>query len=92
MKSKDCITAFVCTNDTGTQNVPMAIIGTSKQPRCFAIRPFRSAVFPSEERMGRWCDLPSLVLRSFFAVHSKENIEKRSPLNGQLWISWKGSS
>ena len=38
MKAKDRITALVCTNATGTQKLPMAIISIAKQPRCSKIR------------------------------------------------------
>lgn len=36
MKSKDRITAYVCTDAIGDK-VPMAFIGKSKTPRCFRI-------------------------------------------------------
>ena len=38
VKAKERVTAFVCTNATGTHKLPMAIIGTAKQPRCFKTR------------------------------------------------------
>ena len=35
MKAKDCLTLFICTNSTGSQKVPLAMIGTDKNSRCF---------------------------------------------------------
>lgn len=35
MTAKDRVTAYVCTNATGTAKVPMSIVGKSKMPRCF---------------------------------------------------------
>lgn len=35
MKAKDRISAYVCTNATGTLRVPLAIIGKAGSPRCF---------------------------------------------------------
>lgn len=37
MKSKDRITAYVCTNGDGSRKLPMAIIGKAKNPRCFRL-------------------------------------------------------
>ena len=39
MKAKDSVSAYMCTNATGTANVPMSIIGKSKNPRCFRVTP-----------------------------------------------------
>lgn len=39
MKAKDRVSAYMCTNATGTGKVPMAIIGKSKSPRCFRVAP-----------------------------------------------------
>lgn len=36
MKAKDLLSAIVCANATGTFNIPIAIIGKAKNPRCFA--------------------------------------------------------
>lgn len=35
MKAKDLLSAYMCTNATGSGKVPTAIIGKSKNPRCF---------------------------------------------------------
>ncbi|CAM9821907.1 unnamed protein product [Phaeothamnion confervicola] len=35
MKAKDRITIYVCTNASGKQKVPLAVIGAAKNPRCF---------------------------------------------------------
>ena len=35
MKSKDCVTLYVATNATRTRKVPLSMIGTSENPRCF---------------------------------------------------------
>lgn len=39
MTAKDRVSAYMCTNATGEAKVPMAIIGKSKNPRCFRNRP-----------------------------------------------------
>ena len=39
MKAKDRVSAYMCTNATGTAKVPMSIIGKSKNPRCFRVTP-----------------------------------------------------
>ena len=39
MKAKDRVSAYMCTNATGTGKVPMSIIGKSKNPRCFRKTP-----------------------------------------------------
>lgn len=35
MKAKDRVSLYIATNMTGTQKVPLGIIGTAKHPRCF---------------------------------------------------------
>jgi transposase-like protein len=35
MKSKDRVTLYIATNATGSQKVPLSMIGNSKNPRCF---------------------------------------------------------
>ncbi len=37
MSAKDRITAYVCTNADGSEKLPLAIIGTAKNPRCFRL-------------------------------------------------------
>jgi hypothetical protein len=37
MKAKDRLSLYVATNLTGSQKVPLAIIGTSANPRCFRL-------------------------------------------------------
>lgn len=39
MATEDRLTVVVCTNATGTSKIPLALIGASKQPKCFRIRP-----------------------------------------------------
>lgn len=39
MKAKDRVSAYMCTNATGTAKVSMAIIGKAKNPRCFRSSP-----------------------------------------------------
>eukprot|EP00984_Skeletonema_dohrnii_P031549 scaffold24154_cov78-Skeletonema_dohrnii-CCMP3373.AAC.1 len=38
MKAKDRTTVYVCTNASGTDKVPLSIIGKAKTPRCFVRR------------------------------------------------------
>ena len=38
MKSKDRVTLYIATNATGSQKVPLSMIGGSKNPRCFGRR------------------------------------------------------
>ena len=35
MRAKDRVSAYMCTDATGSAKVPMAINGRSKNPRCF---------------------------------------------------------
>ena len=35
MKAKDRVTLYIATNATGTDKVPLGMIGKAKQPRCF---------------------------------------------------------
>lgn len=35
VRAKDHISVTVCTNATGTRNVPLSIIGTAQDPSCF---------------------------------------------------------
>ena len=54
MNAKDRLTAFVCSNATGTQKLPMAIIGTTKQPRCFKTR---APTVPYFRQNNSWTDI-----------------------------------
>ena len=53
MKAKDRITCYACTNATGSQKVPTATIGKSKQPRCFTARGLGKAT-----NLAIWRGLP----------------------------------
>ena len=48
MKSKDRVTLYIATNATGSQKVPLSMIGGSKNPRCFGRR--------QEKRKFMYCD------------------------------------
>lgn len=39
MKAKDRVSVYICTNATGSAKVPRAMIGKSKNPRCFRDTP-----------------------------------------------------
>lgn len=45
MKAKDRVTLYVATNATGTDKVPLCLIGKSKRPRCFDMGPPRLKYF-----------------------------------------------
>lgn len=53
MKAKDRVSAYMCTNATGTAKVPMAIIGRAKNPRCFRSSPSPLTYFP---QANAWSD------------------------------------
>ena len=53
MKSKDRITAYVCTNATATLKVPFSVIGKSANPRCFKKAPPPVTYFNQE---NAWSD------------------------------------
>ena len=53
MKSKDRVTAFVCTNACGSEKLPMAIIGKSQKPRCFRNQ---QPPVPYFSRRNAWAD------------------------------------
>ena len=68
MKAKDRVSAYMCTNATGTGKVPIAIIGKSKSLGCFVPRPVRSSTslrrtrgrIALRSRNGGWrCSSPS---------------------------------
>ena len=50
MASKDRITAYLFANASGAQKVPLSIIGKSKNPHCFTLKPCMSSqiVFTGE--------------------------------------------
>ena len=55
MTAKDRITLYVCTNADGTQKLPLGVIGKSKNPACFRVRPLPKGVhYYSQERA--WSD------------------------------------
>ena len=35
MKAKSRVSLYVCTNATGSLKVPMSVVGTAANPRCF---------------------------------------------------------
>ena len=68
MRAKDIIAAYVCTNTTGTK-VPMYIIGTAKNPRCFRLG--ASAVhYLSQKRLGRMANLFAAATMNCFGISS----------------------
>ena len=44
MKAISCVSIYVCSDATGLHKVPLAIIGTTQNPRCFCKRTTGSAV------------------------------------------------
>lgn len=59
MKAKDRVSAYMCTNATGTGKVPMSIIGKSKNPRCFRIGPCPIKYF---SQANAWSDSATFKL------------------------------
>ena len=53
MKAKDRITAYVCTNASGTLKLPMAVIGYAQKPRCFKLKP---PCLPYFSQKNAWSD------------------------------------
>ena len=53
MKAKDRATLYVATNATGTDKVPLCLIGKSKRPRCFDMGPPRLKYF---DQAKAWSD------------------------------------
>lgn len=53
MKAKDRLTLYVCTNASGSDMVPLSVIGKSKNPRCFRIR---SPKLPYYNQAKAWSD------------------------------------
>ena len=58
MKAKDRTTVFVCTNATGTDKVPLSLIGKAKSPRCFENRNMKSKYY-SQKRA--WSDTTTFM-------------------------------
>ena len=55
MKSKERVTLYIATNAMGSQKVPLAMIGTAKNPRCFG-RNLQKAKFPYLSQQKAWSD------------------------------------
>ena len=53
MKSKARVTLYVCTNATGTLKIPMSVIGTAANPRCFRKGPPKLVYFSQK---NAWAD------------------------------------
>lgn len=53
MRAKNRVSIYVCTNATGTQRVPVAMIGKPKNPRCFRKGRPRIAYF---SQANAWSD------------------------------------
>lgn len=53
MEIKDRLSAYMCTNATGSAKVPLAIIGTSKSPCCFRRKPPPVKYF---QQVNAWSD------------------------------------
>lgn len=56
MEFKDRISAIMCANASGTAKVPLAIIGTAKNPRCFRRR---KCPLPYFAQSNAWSDGPT---------------------------------
>ena len=64
MKAKDRITAYVCTNASGTLKLPMAVIGTAKTSRCFKLK---SPFLPYFHQKNAWSETQTFK-RCYFNV------------------------
>jgi len=63
MTAKDRITLYVCTNASGTQKLPLGVIGKSKNPASFRVRPLPKGVhYYSQERA--WSD--TMTMQKWF--------------------------
>lgn len=73
MKAKDRVTLYVCTNATGTDKVPLSIIGKSKEPRCFRNHPKKLDYYSQAKA---WSDTKTFLLwwqRFLNYIRSKTN-------------------
>ena len=89
MKAKARVSLYVCTNATGKLKVPISIIGTAQNPRCF--RKGRPAVQYFSQK-NAWSD--SVTFRKWFycvfALYSRKNVAERGACDGQLRTAWSG--
>jgi len=74
MKSKDHVTLYVSTNSTGSWKVPLAMIGSSKNPWCFG-KDLQKSKFKYFDQNKAWSDT-KMYKRWFYEVflphvHSK---------------------
>jgi len=60
MKAKDRVTLYVCTNATGTRKVPLAMIGSSQNLRCFG-RNQEKRTLPYFAQKKAWSDTQTLL-------------------------------
>lgn len=75
MGAKDRITAYVCTSADGSQKLPMAIIGKSKNPRCFRLGPSQVPYF---SQRSAWSDTATFMrwFEEVFLVHVRRTTRK----------------
>ena len=77
MKAKDRITSYLCTNASGTLQLPMAVSGKAKNPRCFK---FKSPCFPYFHQKNAWSDTQTFkqwdcnVFLPFVRKHASDKI------------------
>lgn len=81
MGLKDRITLIVCANATGTMKVPLAIVGKSKQPACFRIRP---SPLPYLAQPHVWFDITTF--KQWFSEVFIPSIRKHSWKNVALLV------
>ena len=58
MKAKDRVTLYVCVNATGTDKMPLSIIGKSAKPRCFKNIPLKMMYFSQAKA---WSDTKTFM-------------------------------
>lgn len=54
MKVEYSVTLFVCTNGDGSHKIPLSLIGTAKEPRCFRNKPLPLKKF---RQTKAWCNV-----------------------------------
>lgn len=75
MKAKNRTTVYVCTNASGTDKVPLSIIGTAKTPRCFVGRTKKLQYFNQKKA---WSDRKTFhKWWNFFLRHIRRRTTKK---------------
>ncbi len=88
MSAKDRTTAYVCSNADGSEKLPLAIIGTAKNPRCFRLGSPPVPYFSNKTAGSTSLTFSKLVKLRISTPHSLFHLQKRGFVGGQRWVTF----